>query len=129
MSDFNSTSYPRARTPHICDECRRTIDPGEHYSRTAAVWEGDFFTNRACLHCAVARYLVDEMDGYYSERFYSGLGEWLGDHWFDSVTAARLKVATDRKWSRFDGAGLMPFPLDPLVLTRRSPRLAELANS
>ena len=109
---------PCSRKSHLCDECARTINPGEHYSRTAAIWEGEWFTNVACLHCAAARYLVDEMDNYYNEQFYSGLSEWLGDNWYMSVEAARLKVCVDRKWQRFDGAGLMSLPHGTLANER-----------
>lgn len=77
--EFNSTHRPKARTSHQCEECGRTIDPGERYERTAAVWEGDFFTNIACQHCAVARVLVDEVDGYYNEGYYGGLSTWISD--------------------------------------------------
>lgn len=113
MTDFNATSYPTARNAHRCDECRRAITPGERYSRTAAVWEGDFFTNVACLHCAVSRMIVDYADDWYSEGYYSGLAEWLGDHWYDAVWSARLKVGLDRMWQRFDGAGLASIPTVP----------------
>lgn len=109
MSDFNCTHYPTARKEHRCDECDRTIRTGERYSRTAAVWEGDFFTNVACLHCAVARVLVADESAYYSEGYYHGLREWLLDC-AEDVWSLRLKVGTGRKWQRFDGAGLMPLP-------------------
>lgn len=113
--EFNSTGYPTARKSHHCDECGRTITPGERYSRTAAVWEGEFFTNVACLHCALARMIVDEGDAWYSENYYHGLREWLGEYASDQSTswALRLLMQVDRRWQRFDGAGLMDLPANP----------------
>lgn len=70
MSDnFAATKYPTARVPHKCHECGRTIGRRERYAKTAGLWEGDFFTNIACLHCAIARMIVDHHDDYYSEGY------------------------------------------------------------
>lgn len=112
MGDFNCTKYPVAITPHCCEECGRTIGRRERYSRTAAVWEGDWFTNVACLHCAIARAIVDDADNYYNECYYSGLTEWLMDS-AEDVWSLRLKVGVSRKWQRFDGNGLMALPRNP----------------
>ena len=73
MSEFNATTHPRARKPHKCSECGRTIEPGERYERTAGSWEGDFFTSLACLHCARARVIADYSDGFRAQwRYQSG---------------------------------------------------------
>ena len=120
MGDFNCTKYPTARKAHRCDECARVIQPGERYSRTAAIWEGDWFTNVACLHCAIARMIVDYGDDYYSEGYYHGLREWLADS-AEHVWSLRLKVGVERCWQRFDGTGLMPLPANPW------PNMASLA--
>jgi hypothetical protein len=123
MGDFNCTTYPRSRKPRRCDECSRPIAAGEHYSRTAAVWEGEWFTNVACRHCAVARFIVDEADNWYSEGFYGGLSTWLGDNSHDGIWSLRLQVSFGRKWRRRYSDALMPPPENPWPaaehLTRR----------
>ena len=110
-ADFNSVKRPTARKPHRCDECRRTIEPGEKYERTAAVWEGDFFTNVACAHCAVARRAVAEVDSWYWESFYGGLREWLSEIGIE-VGALRLYACVRAKW-RYQSGALMPLPAEP----------------
>ena len=110
MSDFNDTTYPTARVEHRCEECGRTIGRGERYSRTAAVWCGEFFTNVACLHCAVARFIFDAFADC-SEDFYGGLSWHLDDA--EEVWSMRLAIGVRRKWQRFDGSGLMALPRNP----------------
>jgi len=113
MTDFNDTTYLTARVEHRCEECGRTIGRGERYSRTAAVWCSEFFTNVACLHCAVARFIVDAGCDWYDEMFYGGLSEHVGDCGDREVWSLRLAVCVARKWQRFDGAGLMALPSNP----------------
>lgn len=113
MSGFNSTHYPTARTEHRCEECGRTIAKGERYSRTASVWESEFFTNVACLHCAIARFIVDAGCDYYGEQFYGGLAWHLPECGDLDVWVLRLTVGVKRRWQRFDGAGLMDLPRNP----------------
>ena len=114
MSDFNDTTYPTARVEHCCEECGRTIDKGERYSRTAAVWWGEFFTNVACLHCAIARFIVRAgCDYYYNEGFYGGLAYHLHECDDRDVWMLRLHVGVARRWQRFDGNGLMDLPRNP----------------
>lgn len=111
--DFNCTKTPTACRVHRCEECARQIEPGERYSRTAAVWEGEFFTNVACLHCAAARRLVDLYDGYYNEYYYGGLSEWLNDSGRDDLWSMRLLVGVREQW-RYQSGALMPVPYVPI---------------
>lgn len=46
-----SSQMRRARKPHRCDECRRTIEPGELYQRTWGVWDGEPDSFKACGIC------------------------------------------------------------------------------
>jgi hypothetical protein len=109
MSAFNSTKHPTARRQHRCDECNRTIEQGERYSRTAAVWDGDFFTNVACLHCEAARMIVNRSDSYYYETYYGGLGEWLNEMGHEALWSLRLLVGVRARW-RYQSGALMPVP-------------------
>lgn len=80
--DFAATKQQKARTTHTCDECFRDILPGETYSRAAGSWEGDFFTNVACAHCAVFRKSIDNFDDNYFESYYGGVPWWHENAYF-----------------------------------------------
>lgn len=112
MADFNHTRKVVARKPHACEECRRTIEPGETYERTAAVWEGDFITCVACAHCAAARVICDGLDQYFHEGYYGGLSEWLTESAaeYDVIDGVlRLAAQHSAKW-RYQSGALMPCP-------------------
>ena len=110
MSEFNATTHPRARKPHKCSECGRTIEPGERYERTAGSWEGVFFTSLACLHCARARVIADYSDDYYGEGYYGGLLEWVGND--DDMRTLRARAGFRAQW-RYQSGALMPLPESP----------------
>jgi hypothetical protein len=40
-----------ARKAHTCDECSRTINPGQSYVNGAQVWEGEFSNHKLCMSC------------------------------------------------------------------------------
>lgn len=112
MSDFNCTTKPTARVEHKCEECGRTIAPGEIYERTAAVWEGEFFTSVACAHCGAARRIVNTADDCYSEGYYGGLWEWLDELGFEfeaETGIPRLAACIRARW-RYQSGQLMPIP-------------------
>ena len=48
----------KARKPHVCYECHRTIAPGEKYERVFAIWEGDPNSVATCSHCLALREFV-----------------------------------------------------------------------
>lgn len=111
--DFNSTHTPTARKAHNCGECGRQIEPGERYERTAAVWEGTFFTDVACAHCAAARVLVQDMDPHYYEVFYGGLGMEFSELWTEfGLAMVRLYAGFRAHW-RYQSGALMPVPEVP----------------
>lgn len=41
----------RARKPHVCATCRRTIAPGETYRVHVAIFDGYASTDKACADC------------------------------------------------------------------------------
>lgn len=122
-NDFASTKQVKARKAHKCEECWRTIEPGETYHRTAGSWEGDFFTCVACAHCAALRKRVDKVDPNYFESYFGGLGTWIGEvgwsaveipgpTWEDRLALYRLTRHFGDRWR--DKAGrLRPVPADP----------------
>ena len=69
---FRATAH-RARTPKVCDECRRTIEPGELYENAFGVWSGDAATYHTCAECwEVRNDLYDDLSqpdsGMYAEE-------------------------------------------------------------
>ncbi len=50
-----SDSHPVARKPHVCCECKRTIERGERYQRYVGKWEGDFIRYDTCTQCEEIR--------------------------------------------------------------------------
>jgi hypothetical protein len=44
-----------ARKPHVCCECRETIEPGETYEHARGVWGGRWYAYRTCAPCARIR--------------------------------------------------------------------------
>lgn len=99
-----------AKKVHYCEECWKAILPGERYHRYAGTWEGRFFTNKACLHCAAARKILQDVCDGYNETYYGGLGEALSDCWADhGIETARLFVGFNAQWVYRSGRS-MPIP-------------------
>lgn len=112
MADFNATRVLKAAVPHACEECGRTIMVGEQYERVAAVYEGNFFTNAACLHCAAARRIASSVDDWYREDFYNGLDSWFGNSKYEyPIESGVLRIAAGfrERW-RYQSGALMPIP-------------------
>mgnify|MGYP001766907336 CR=1 FL=1 len=52
-------------TPHICDECGRVIEKGEHYERARGVWGHQFLRFKCCELCADLReYTARHVPGF-----------------------------------------------------------------
>lgn len=121
--DFATTIARRARKPHRCEECFRTIHPGETYHRTAGSWEGDFFTVKACAHCCAFRKHIDRADDGYNESYFGGAGAWVdngyyatcdlpGTTWAQRLGLYRMARHFQDRWR--DGEGqLRPVPAGP----------------
>ncbi len=54
MTDFYYQSEHVARKKHLCDFCLSAIGKCELYSKTAGVFEGDFFVWKEHLDCRAA---------------------------------------------------------------------------
>ena len=101
MSATYIHSRPKARKPHRCEDCGRTIHPGEQYVRTFAV-DGNVWTYIECAHCVAIVPLIEwEDDGYTYDNF---------DCWEPRTVAdLRLKAQWRKRWTRLDGS-LYPIP-------------------
>lgn len=53
----------KARKPHRCDECGRTILPGERYEALTGLYEGSWCYTKVCLHCLAARRWLSKVCG------------------------------------------------------------------
>lgn len=99
---FFSHSWPTARKENRCDDCGRTIRPGEVYRRGFGA-DGIVWTWKECAHCSTLVHLIewDGSDGYGLDDFV----EWEPGH----VSHLRLKALWRKKWERRDGT-LYPIP-------------------
>lgn len=116
MSDFGRSSKVSAVKPYRCDECGTSINKGDKYLYHAGAWEGEFFVNRACLHCATLRRMVCEYDEWYWETYYGGLGEWVHNFDFSYLPEriehrgpfARMLAGYKKRWRTAQGN---PWPI------------------
>lgn len=104
MSDFyGEPSYPRARRPHECDTCQRTIDPGEKYRSQFGVFDGSGYTFKQCAHCEKVWSIWEpqDMDGQISQ---GGYDDWQVNAYATSLAELRAIVCFRRQWRRKDGS-------------------------
>lgn len=102
---FYVDSHPRARKPHVCGSCSRTIRPGETYRRGAGM-DGTAWTFKECAHCEALLTYVFRLYGEYEY-----IGDELVDGWDpETVEHLRIKAQWKRKWTRLDG-DLYPAPV------------------
>jgi hypothetical protein len=101
----------KARKAHRCNECRRTIEPGETYQTEAFMFEGEFNRHKTCAHCWVVRdWLTAECGG----MVYGQVEEDAREHVVDNpryygTELLRAVVGMHRHWRTRKGR-LMPVP-------------------
>lgn len=68
---------PTARKRHICNDCERTIQPGEQYRRQDNVYDDRRYSWKTCAHCQVLVDHIYRVDGgwYYDEGLV--VSEWI----------------------------------------------------
>jgi hypothetical protein len=110
---FSNSRVVKGRKAYRCDECSRNLQIGERSVYTAAMWEGDFFTNRCCEHCAAFRKLIDKIDDFYYEGYYGGVGTWVEEGlWreYDADVRELRAVAGFKMQWRTKTGKLLPIP-------------------
>ena len=112
-----SKRMSRAKKQYQCAECRRTIARGEQYHRAFMVYDGYASTFRTCQNCAVAvEWLTENCGG----AMHGGIEQDISEHVSEyprQIGLMRLKIGMNRRWRRFDGAGLMPVQkLPPTIM-------------
>lgn len=100
---------PKARKPHRCMMCYRTIDPGETYRRGAGMDGSTAWTWIECAHCAA--FVRVAFSCYWDESYDETL---LIDYEPRSIAEARVKAQYRRKWRRLDGT-TYPLPVVNMV--------------
>lgn len=100
----------KARKPHQCDECGRTIRPSEIYEEQRYKLEGRVYTHATCAHCLIPRaWLATNCEAW----IYGGVHEDIAEHVTEYPSLAeplkRLADGMACKWTLVDGA-LMPIP-------------------
>lgn len=114
MSDFYGPDRsPRARKPHRCWTCFRTIDPGEVYHAQTGRYDGRFYEFKQCAHCWAIWliYRPEDGEGLISE---TGYDYWRLEGNFGSshpyyITELRHRALFAKHWRRKDGT-LYPVP-------------------
>jgi len=94
----------RARKPHHCDECGRTIQPGETY-RTCVGLTDHWYGNKSCGQCTAAlHWLTVVCRGYLLGDILDELAQHTEEpHPISTLALARLVVRMRKKWLRRDG--------------------------
>lgn len=108
--DIATTTTPKARTQHDCGHCGRTIEPGETYSRTSGIWEGEGGTYKECGHCRHAHNAAEAIMGRFDFMQMQEDGDPFGvrDALYDHGTlpSLRLRKAIYLRWHI--GGSLLP---------------------
>lgn len=122
-------SSPRARKPHKCTECSRTIEPGERYRLWVVIewgYSGDLVEWRMCTHCWATIVLGCSLTGCPRNWWWSLVhdlspddGGFVGDilahddlRRADRLRMYRTVVGRRSKWRHRDGSLMDPI-IDP----------------
>ena len=109
-----SSKVVKAKKQHRCSCCRRTINPGESYTKEAGTGDG-FWTTKGCSHCTVARaWLEKETQWSFMFSFDTyddlyGVVERVG-----TLEAAKLYAGIRMRWVNAAGK-LLKVPKMPLT--------------
>lgn len=104
--DFFDDTWPTARKPHRCVECREAIEVGEQHKKTAYRFNGSFHSERRCLPC------VEVAAEFEYTVFGGGLWNELQEEWsnganlqgcLNRLTTARAKAHMRQRWARWKG--------------------------
>lgn len=112
----------RARHPHRCTECSRTIRPGERYHHIHGLCDGRWGTHKICVHCdALGAWMMVVCGGYPLDSL---LAELL-EHWRDGYRSReffRLICAMRRGWH--DGRDPVPQGVSALARSMMAGQVA-----
>lgn len=126
-NEFSSSVKRKARKEHRCDECRRTIQPGETYELNVGMYDGMFNTNKVCAHCLIATaWLAKNCGGYVTDAVLEDIREHIEEYrgvYNHAVgPLKRIEIGMGRGWrvKRGPRAGqMMAIPKLPPVIGER----------
>lgn len=113
-------THPKARKPHHCWMCHRTIRAGETYLRAVALEDGTASTWKECAHCEALVTFINRVNHEYE------YGEGVVIEW-EPITVAEARVRAQWKRGWTTSAGEL-YPL-PVVLKRFHARDSVYFNS
>ena len=103
-----SESFPKARMPHKCYECRRVIVPGEAYHRFTGVWEGESQRYDTCWQCQEIRAVFSCGEGWIWGQLWEDMEEMAfpklttATECFQELSPAAKQFVLD-KWQKWKG--------------------------
>ena len=103
--DHYTDSHPRARKPHICDTCGRTIQAREIYRRGAGMDGATAWTWKECAHCELLIAWLGRINYLEEEYCPEVIEEWEPE----TLSDLRLKACWAKRWT-FQSGALMPPP-------------------
>ena len=107
----------KAKKQHKCTECKRVIERGETYRRTAGLYDGEWTIGKVCAHCKTATdWLKANCGGYLDHSVLEDMEQHFEE--YSRMDLARVVVGMRRSWKRIRSDGLMrPLPIPrPLKL-------------
>lgn len=110
--------HHKARKPHKCAECCRTIQVGERYLCERFHFDSEFKVHKTCQHCEVARdWLRAECGGHVFGAVAEDIQEHTSNDYY-GFGLIRLNAGLSVQWLRRDGR-LWPVPKPPLTTHQR----------
>lgn len=106
-SFYSAEIVKRSRKAHVCDECKRQIEPGEPYERIVGKWEDKIDTWRFCAECREVS--VEFSDG---ARCFGVLWDEMRQNWHDGahlqaclnrLTTVKAKEHMRQQWMKWKG--------------------------
>src|ERR1700722_6694306 len=104
--DFMHEEIRKARKPHTCCECRKTINIGERYEHVRFKFDGEVNNCDTCLIC------VEIAEAFYCDGRVLNEGLWenmsyvmaeLTTSCFDKLTFPEAKSELRRRWMEWKG--------------------------
>lgn len=117
--EFYNEYTPKAKVPHICGECGRTIGKGERYRTQGGKNDGSFVWFKTCLHCDKAsEWLVAVCGGWIFNRRLEDFLEHVTGHEKEVRSRPLVRLVRWMKagWTDRNGNLRSTHDVDALVL-------------
>ena len=103
MCAFWESKIKKARKPHMCEECRKQIEPGSKYESLAYVFDQSFYHEKRCLVCVEIRNAFQEPGSAYAAGdMWSDIRDYVFPEMtttcFDRLRTPQAKAELQRRW-------------------------------